>query len=228
MRSPGARTPERAREGPRERLQRVGVRALSDAELISLVLRTGGGGGGAEVVAQGLLSRLGGLAAVVSEDASVLQRTPGIGPAKSASLVAAREIGRRLATRRLEPGTRIQGPADVQGHYFEELRDCPHERFLALLLDGRHRVMGDVLISQGTLTASLVHPREVFRPAIQRCAAALVLVHNHPSGDPEPSAEDRQVTDRLARAGELIGIRVVDHVIVAERGFHSFADAGVL
>ena len=146
----------------------------------------------------------------------------------SASLAAAREIGRRLATRRLEPGARIHGPADVQRHFFERLRDRPQECFHTILLDGRHRVMGEVLISQGTLTASLVHPREVFRPAIQRCAAAMVLVHNHPSGDPAPSREDQQVTERLTRAGELLGIRVVDHVIVAEHGFHSFADAGAL
>jgi len=204
------------------------VRALSDAELIALVLRTGGGGRGVDGVARDLLVRFGGLAAVAGEDASVLQGTPGLGPAKSASLVAAREIGRRLATRRLEAGSRIHGPADVQRHFYERLRDAPQERFLAVLLDGRHRVMGDVLISQGTLTASLVHPREVFRAAIRRSAAALVLVHNHPSGDPAPSREDEQVTERLSRAGELLGIRVVDHVIVAERGFHSFADAGSL
>ena len=88
--------------------------------------------------------------------------------------------------------------------------------------------MGEVLVSQGTLTASLVHPREVFRAAIRRCAAALVLVHNHPSGDPEPSSEDRQVTERLVRAGEVLGIRVLDHVVVAERGYHSFREAGAL
>ena len=103
-----------------------------------------------------------------------------------------------------------------------------HDSPAALLVDGRHRVMSEVLVSQGTLTASLVHPREVFRTAIRRSAAALVLVHNHPSGDPTPSGEDRQVTERLQEAGEVIGIRVLDHVIVAERGFHSFRDGGDL
>jgi DNA repair protein RadC len=215
--------PNRA-DGPRERLQRLGASALSDAELVALVLRSGGAGAEVEALARRLLSGFGGLASLVGE-VGVLQRAPGVGPAKSASLVAAREIGRRLSTRRLEPGMRIHGPSDVHRHFFERLRACPTERFLALLLDGRHRVLSEVEISRGTLTASLVHPREVFRSAIQRSAAAVVLVHNHPSGDPAPSREDEQVTERLTRAGELIGIRVVDHVIVAERGFHSFTDA---
>ncbi len=97
---------------------------------------------------------------------------------------------------------------------------------MVLLLDGRHRVMSESQISQGTLTASLVHPREVFRPAVQAAAAAIVLVHNHPSGDPTPSPEDLEVTRRLVSAGEVIGIRVVDHVVVADRGFHSFQESG--
>lgn len=213
---------------PRERLERLGPRALSDSELVSLLLRSGGRGRGADEVARRVLGEIGGLAAAATEEVASLQGLVGLGPAGSASLVAAFEIGRRLATRRLEPGTRIQGPADVHRHFFERLRDCPHEQFLALLVDGRHRVMSEVLVSQGTLTASLVHPREVFRAAIRRSAAALVLVHNHPSGDPAPSGEDRQVTERLHEAGEVIGIRVLDHVIVAEHGFHSFREGGDL
>lgn len=193
-----------------------------------LLLRTGGAGLVVEEVARRLLVKTGGLAGLAREEAETLKGLAGLGPANSASLVAACEIGRRLATRRLEVGARIHGPADVHHHFFERLRDCESEHFHALLLDGRHRVMGEVLVSQGTLTASLVHPREVFRAAIRRCAAALVLVHNHPSGDPEPSSEDRQVTERLVRAGEVLGIRVLDHVVVAERGYHSFREAGAL
>ncbi len=220
--------PHEMGDGPRERLDRLGPRALSDSELLSLLLRTGRRGQSADELARRILREVGGLAAVASEEIASLQGVVGLGPAKSASLVAACEIGRRIATRRLEPGAAIHGPADVHRHFFERLRDCPHEQFLALLVDGRHRVMSEVLVSQGTLTASLVHPREVFRPAIRRSAAALVLVHNHPSGDPAPSSEDRQVTERLQEAGEVIGIRVLDHVIVAERGFHSFRDGGEL
>ena len=128
-----------------------------------------------------------------------------MGPAKSASVCASLELGRRLAARRLHPGAAIRGPADVFAHFHPSLRLVPHERFIALLLDGRHRVLREEVVSQGTLTASLVHPREVFRPALRESAAALILVHNHPSGDPTPSAEDREVTLRLVRAGELLG-----------------------
>ena len=216
------------RDGPRERLSRLGPRALSDSELVALLLRTGGGGRDVETVARDLLARSGGLAGVAREQSGALQGLSGMGPAKSASLVAACEMGRRIATRRLDPGARIHGPSDVHRHFFERLRDRPDERFYALLLDGRHRVMGEVLVSQGTLTASLVHPREVFREAIRRTAAALILVHNHPSGDPAPSSEDRRVTARLSQVGELVGIRVLDHVVVAERGYHSFQEAGDL
>ena len=120
----------------------------------------------------------------------------------------------------------MRGPEDVFQHFHARLRDASQEHFCVLLLDGRHRVLGDELVSLGTLTASLVHPREVFRPALRAGAAALILVHNHPSGDPEPSPEDRVVTQRLTRAGELLGIPVLDHVIVAERGFRSLRDEG--
>jgi len=218
----------RALDGPRERLQRLGVRALADAELVALLLRTGGGGLDPTAVARQLLEAAGGLAGLAREDAGVLRAARGMGPAQSATWLAACEVGRRLATRRLEVGARILGPSDVYRHFFEELRSCETERFHALLLDGRHRVAGEVLVSQGTLTASLVHPREVFRAAVRSSAAALVLVHNHPSGDPAPSAEDQQVTERLVRAGEVLGIRVLDHVIVAERGYHSFSESGSL
>ncbi len=223
-RRPHGRLPD----GPRERLSCLGPRALSDAELVSLLLRTGGGGLDVETLARDLLERAGGLAGFARERTADLQGIPGMGPAKSASLLAACEMGRRIATRRLEAGARIHGPADVHHHFFERLRHRANERFYALLLDGRHRVTAEVLVSQGTLTASLVHPREVFREAIRRTAAALVLVHNHPSGDPTPSGEDRRVTERLAQAGELMGIRVLDHVVVAEHGYHSFQEAGEL
>ena len=157
-----------------------------------------------------------------------LEALPGFGLAKAATLVAAIELGRRGAARRLARGEVLRSPGDVHRHFASRLRDEACERFLVLLLDGRHRVLGEVTVSQGTLTASLVHPREVFGPAIRRSAAAIVLVHNHPSGDPTPSAEDRSVTLRLRQAGELLGIRVVDHVIIAERGYYSFDEAGDL
>jgi len=215
-------------ELPRERLDNLGAEALSDAELLALLLRTGGRGAGALTVASRLLALRGGLQGVAGSSAREIGEVPGIGPAKSATLLAALELGRRLAGRRLRRGASIRGPEDVYRHYHASLRHAGQERFFAVLLDGRQRVLGHEIVSQGTLTASLVHPREVFRPALRACAAALILVHNHPSGDPTPSAEDRDVTSRLARAGEILGVRVLDHVVVAERGYCSLREEGLL
>jgi len=195
-------------DDPRERLRDLGPQALSDAELVALLLRTGARGSDVLSLSRTLLAHFGGLRGILQAPEGELCVAPGMGPAKTASLLAALD--------------------DVYRHFFERLRDRPQECFIALLLDGRHRVTGEALVSQGTLTSSLVHPREVFHRAVREAAAALVLVHNHPSGDPEPSGEDHEVTRRLARAGEILGIRVVDHVIVAERGYYSFGDKGEL
>jgi DNA repair protein RadC len=211
---------------PRERLRSLGSEALSDAELVALLLRTGGGGRDAVATARLLLERSQGLLGLARFSRFERHGIPGLGPAKCASLAAAVELGRRLQGRRLRAGERIRGPAEIHLHFHPRLRDCERERFLAILLDSRHRVLREVTISQGTLTASLVHPREVFRAAVRESAAALVLVHNHPSGDPTPSGEDREVTRRLCEAGRIVGIRVLDHVVVAERGYFSFCEAG--
>ena len=213
---------------PRERLYALGPAALSDAELLALLLRTGDHRADALALAVSLLERHGGLHGLARAGGRELKAAPGMGPAKSASVCASLELGRRLAARRLHPGAAIRGPADVFAHFHPSLRLVPHERFIALLLDGRHRVLREEVVSQGTLTASLVHPREVFRPALRESAAALILVHNHPSGDPTPSAEDREVTLRLVRAGDLLGVRVIDHVVVAERGFCSLKEEGAM
>lgn len=212
---------------PRERLFQLGEEALTDAELLALLLRTGGGETAQRTAAR-MLRELAGLAGLSRCHADELVRVRGVGPAKAASLLAALELGRRVGGRRLEPGLAIRDPADVFRHFHPRLRRARQECFLVLLLDGRHRMIREELVSRGTLTASLVHPREVFRPALRACAAALILVHNHPSGDPTPSPEDREVTRRLARAGEILGVAVVDHVIVAERGYSSLREEGDL
>ena len=206
----------------------AGAQSLSDAELIALLLRTGTRGRGGTALARDLLARCGGLRGVSRATSAELAEASGIGPAKAASLLAALELSRRLAAHRLSPGDPIRSPDDVHRHFYPRLRDARAERFVVVLLDGRHRVLRDVVVSQGTLTASLVHPREVFRPALREAAAAVVLVHNHPSGDPAPSREDREVTRRLVEAGELLGVRVLDHVIVAESGYFSFQESDSL
>lgn len=223
-RCPGAGASDR--DGPRERLFQRGPETLTDAELLALLLRTGGGRDSALATAERVLAEHAGLAGLARCDAHELVRCRGVGPAKAASIFAALEMARRVAGRRLPEGIPIRDPADVFRHFHPRLRDAQQERFLVLLLDGRHRLIREELVSYGTLTASLVHPREVFRPALRACAAAVILVHNHPSGDPTPSPEDREVTRRLARAGEILGVAVVDHVVVAERGYCSLREEG--
>ena len=226
--APGRGTPSGPDEMPRERLFSRGIHALSDAELIALTLRTGGAGSCVSALATSLLARQGGLSGLARSDLREFLGVPGIGRTKAAALAAAVEVGRRISHRRLREGDAIRSPEDVFRHFEMRLRHASQEHFVVLLLDGRHRVLGEEIVSLGTLTASLVHPREVFRPAIRASAAALILVHNHPSGDPEPSPEDRTVTERLASAGDLLGVPVLDHVVVAERGFRSLRDDGTL
>lgn len=225
-----ARTPvsRRLAECPRERLARDGSDRLSTEDLVALVLRSGDRRSDAWTLARRLIDRAGGLVSLAGSWFRELESLPGLGPAKAANLLAAFELGRRLASAPLERGQAIRSPADVQRHFQPRWRDRRRESFHALQLDGRHRLTSVDEVSVGTLTASLVHPREVFREAIRNAAAALLLVHHHPSGDPSPSPEDRSVTERLVAAGRLLGIRVVDHVIVADSGYFSFQEAGLI
>lgn len=209
---------------PREKLQHRGVEALADAELLALVFRTGGKNRDVVSLAQYCLSRLGGLRTLATAPMQELEGIPGLGPAKAASVQAAFELGRRMAATGLRRGASIRSPIDVQRAFLPRVIDEKRESFHVILLDARHRILTQRRISLGTLTSSLVHPREVFRDAIREAAAAIVVVHNHPSGDPSPSAEDREVTRRLRASGELLGIQLLDHVIVAENGFFSFRE----
>jgi DNA repair protein RadC len=153
-----------------------------------------------------------------------LESEPGIGSATGSRIVAALELGRRAASELPSPDRPIRGPSDVFSRVGPLLRDLRQEEFHALLLNTQHRVIRDVLVTRGILDASLIHPREVFRAAIVESAAGVILVHNHPSGDPTPSPEDRAVTRQLVRAGEAVGIPILDHVIVGEGIFVSMAE----
>lgn len=159
---------------------------------------------------------------------SDLVATYGITPRAALKLSAAAELARRYNVEPLTPGTKFLGGGEVFRHYHATMRDLKVEQFHVVLLDGKHRFMSDVLVSQGTLTSSPVHPREVFKQAISRSAAAIILVHNHPSGDPSPSADDLEITQRLVQIGNLVGIRVLDHVIVGDGVYVSLADRGLL
>ena len=219
---------DRGSERPRERLERAGPESLALVELLALVLRTGGRGNGALRLSHSLVERFGSLDALARAGTAELRGVTGMGPAKIASLRAAFEIGARLSRTPLAPGEKLHSPEQVVAHFGARMRRYRQEVFVVLLLDSRHRLIGEVEVSRGSLNQSLVHPREVFGPALREAAAALLVVHNHPSGDPAPSREDHEVTQRLVRAGEILGIRVIDHLVIGGTDFTSFARAGHL
>lgn len=215
-------------ERPRERLLREGAAALSDAQLLAILLRIGRPHSSAVQVAMDLLGRLNGLQGLSNRSLDELCAVPGVGPAKAAQIKAAVELGKRVLATPLSTGMRIASSRDLYHHYYPALRDLRHEVFKVLLLDAKHAVIQDTTVSEGSLTLSVVHPREVFNLAVRESAAAVILLHNHPSGDPEPSVEDRELTARLVAAGAVLGIRVLDHVIMGDGRYVSFADRGWL
>lgn len=216
-------------ERPRERLRAQRARALSGRELLALVLGSGGAGRSAVELAGELLAAVdGSLRRLARSDPAALEAVPGIGPARSAALAAAFELGRRAAA---EPGrrsARVRGPRDVHRRLGPALRDLRQEEFWAVYLDTQNRVLEERRLTVGLLDVSLIDPREVFRPALTLAARSVLLVHNHPSGDPEPSEEDAEVTRQLAAAGELLGIPVRDHVVVGDGRYVSLMERGLL
>ena len=217
-----------AAERPRERLLAKGPEALSDAHLLAILLRTGRRDSSAVQVAIELLHRLGSIAGLATCGVEELCAIPGVGPAKAAQLQAALEIGKRAMAVPLSTGTRLSSSRDLFKHFHPMLRDLKHEIFKVVLLDAKNTVLKEATVSKGSLTLSIVHPREVFALAVRESACAVIFLHNHPSGDPTPSLEDRQLTRRLVAAGDVLGIRVLDHVILGENRYVSFADEGWL
>lgn len=216
-------------ERPRERLVALGASALSAAELFAIVLGSGGIGRSAVQLGQQILASAGGsLRRIAMQPVAVLTAVEGVGTARAATIHAALELGRRMASEERDVGAPVRSPRDVVGVYGSRLEDLPVEEFHVAVLDSQHRLERDILVTRGILNSSLVHPREVFREAIAERAAAIILVHNHPSGDPTPSADDRVVTDQLVAAGRLLDIPVHDHVIVGRGRYTSFAEAGLL
>lgn len=218
-------------ERPREKLLKRGAAALSDAELLALVLRTGDAAAGKSAIDLGreLLERFdSNLRELAQAELNELQQIKGLGLAKAASIKAAFTLGSRFQTRRLETLERFTAPAQVFEFFHHELRDNRKELFLTLLLDGKNRITRKVQVSEGSLNQSIVHPREVFAPAVRESAAAVIFIHNHPSGDPAPSREDREITRRLKEAGEILGIKVLDHIIIGDGSYYSFVESGLL
>jgi DNA repair protein RadC len=215
-----------ATEPPRELLARDGAAALSDAQLVALLLRTGARGPWhtALDVGAALLASHGGLAGLDRASFRELCAARGLGPAKAAGLMAALELGRRLVAGDGRRKARLSSSREVAGRFTPRLFNLPREVFIAVLLNARNEVIREITIAVGCLTGSLVHPRELFQPAVRDSAAAVILVHNHPSGDPTPSPEDVQLTERLVEAGRILGIRVLDHVVVAQGGYASLME----
>ncbi|GAB4261257.1 MAG: DNA repair protein RadC [Deferrisomatales bacterium] len=216
-------------ERPREKLASGGPGGLTPVELLAILIRTGEARGGATALdlARRLWSDYGEQWARLGQASPAeIARQPGLGPAKAASIVAALEIARRWGSCRLDRAEPFRSSGQVYRHFAARFEGLKREQFHCLLLDAKNRYLRDERVSEGTLTASLVHPREAFRAAVREAASAVVFAHNHPSGDPAPSREDVELTARLWEAGKILGIRVLDHVIVGRRAYYSFADQG--
>lgn len=214
-------------ERPRERLEAAGAEALSNAELLAILIKTGTKDATAIDLGHKLLAKYGSLEALSSLSVKELSETHGIGRAKACEIIAALELSRRTGTHRDGARPRITRPENAVRLVEAEMAPLKKEQFRTALLNSRNELMRFATVSEGTLTGSVLHPRETFREAIREAACAVLLIDNHPSGDPEPSEDDIRVTRELAEAGKVLGIQVLDHIIIASGGFRSLKEMGV-
>lgn len=211
---------------PREKLLRYGSGVLTDQELLAIIIRTGSREANAIQLAESVLYQFKDLRGINNAGIEeICAAAPGIGNAKAAQIKAALELGRRLSQQGAEV-VKIKSPKDVAAWVMEDLRYLQHEQFRILLLNTKNVIISCEEVSRGSLNASIVHPREVFAKAIKRSAAAIILVHNHPSGDPTPSQEDINITRRLVEVGRLVGIDVLDHLIIGDGIYCSLREKG--
>ncbi len=210
---------------PREEFERVGAENVSDAVLLALILRTGTHGMNVVEVSQRLLSAFGSLTALAKASVKDLQSIDSIGPVKAQMIKAAMELAQRLTRESVGESPIVTTPEQAAAVLRERARVLQKEVFWALMLDAKNRLIGEPQkISEGTLTSSLVHPRELFKKALEYSCASMILAHNHPSGDPTPSAEDIRVTKQLIGAGEVMGIKVLDHIVLGHRKWYNSTD----
>jgi DNA repair protein RadC len=215
-------------ERPRERLYHNGADALADAELLALQLGSGRRGQTAVEVAREMLAAYGSLAGVAAREPAELARRPGVGRARAARLASAFELTRRLRARTPGARTPLSSPAEVHAAFGPIMEDLSREVFRVALLDAQNGLLRDVVVSVGTLSTTLVHPREVFRPALLEPTASLILLHNHPSGDPTPSREDVRLTRQLVESARLLDLRLHDHVVIGQGTYVSMAERGII
>ncbi len=215
-------------ERPRERLLKLGADNLSNAQLLAIILRTGGGGKSAIDLAMEMLDSFKNLKNIDSASIKEFAALKGIGSAKATQIKAAFELGRRLFRETDFKGPVFLSSQDVYSYYHPLVKDLKKEIMFCALLDAKNRIFKDCRISEGTLTNSLIHPREAFRNAIRESAASVIFVHNHPSGDPSPSREDISITERLVHTGEIVGIKVLDHIIIGHGKHISLMDNGYI
>lgn len=208
-------------ERPRERLLGAGSDSLSDAQLLAIILRTGGNSKSAIELAMELINKFGNLNGINDAPIQEMLNIPGLGKAKIAQIKAAFELGKRLMRESSQKSIYFNNARDVYEYYSTKFKGLKKEVFHCALLDTKNRLLKDVKISEGTLTNSLIHPRESFREAIRESANSVIFVHNHPSGDPMPSADDRKVTDILIQTGKIVGIKVLDHIIIGDDTYFS-------
>jgi DNA repair protein RadC len=213
---------------PREKLRQHGAAVLGDNELLAVVLGSGSRRADALDLANQLLDRQGGLRGLARSGCADLSRVPGVGPAKAAQITAAIELGRRTLTPPSDERVQLRTPRDAAAFLLPTFGARAVEQFGVVLLDIKHRVIRTAVIATGTYNSTIVQPRDVFREAILESAASIVAFHNHPSGDPSPSADDMELTRRLAAAGTLIGIDVADHLVLGDTRFCSFREMGRL
>jgi DNA repair protein RadC len=211
---------------PREKLERLGATALGDNELLALVLGSGSREADALALANRLLEKAGGLHGFTRIGLGTLRDVGGVGRARAAQVLAAVELGRRTLVRGADERPRLNSPRQLAAHLLPLYGAHPVEQFGIVMLDTKHRVIRTKIVSIGSLDTTVVHPREVFREAASAAAAAIVLFHNHPSGDPTPSTDDLVLTTRMVNAGDIMGIEVIDHLILADQRYYSLIESG--
>ena len=215
-------------ERPRERLLQYGPEYLSNRELLAILLETGTRNQSVFALADQLIAHFGSLRALACATYEEMAEIKGIGPAKAARVIAAFELTKRLSNSSLEVREVIRSPQDAADIVMDEMSLLDREHFVILMLNTKHAVIAKKVVSIGHLNASLVHPRELFKDVIKKSSAAVILVHNHPSGDPTPSEDDIRVTQRLCEAGRLLGISVLDHIVIGDKSYVSFREQGLI